>query len=211
VVKSFLTNKTINFTLLIHGPTTLTFKSIRQYDIEFDSSDLSCVDQVSPSTVPGDKFWYDKETPVSLSLDRSCLGGIELVSAYVLNGHTVNVMSDSGSILGTVSVFLNFSITGPQRIHLTSVVWLSGDTFLEILLVELAILIPVIFRLHGIVAVALVLCSAEIGVYNIAQLLHAPVMVFGSAYVATYPAGILLSILVLVSLRIGVTVLKKGN
>jgi len=112
------TGGNITLTVTINAAHTLTLGLVRQYQVSMDSATARAVSSITSPTIPGDNYWYDSGSPVSLVLrgvfGRSAGVGSRL-AAYSVNGGTPVGVSTAG----TVDVLSVGSISSPQSIITT--------------------------------------------------------------------------------------------
>jgi len=117
----------------VSSPEAITTTVVTQYQVTLDSGASSSLSSITPTPVPQDKYWYDSETTVAVSLNgvwgRSATTGDRLLSYSVNQGASTDVLSSS-----PVQVLSVSAIAGPESIttraniqfHVTSpVAWVS--------------------------------------------------------------------------------------
>jgi hypothetical protein len=82
-------------------PLNVTFTSVPQYSLSLDSAtSLGLVSLTSP-TLPGDRYWYDEGTPITLVLrgiyGRSGAEGVRL-AGFTLNGWNATSTAEAGNV-----------------------------------------------------------------------------------------------------------------
>lgn len=109
----------ISLTVTMNSAHTVAFTSVTQYQVSLDNGATAALDSITSPTIPGDSYWYDSGTPVSVTLNgvygRSSGAGTRL-SSYTINSGS----SHSVSTTGTVGVYSG-PITSPQSISTTTV------------------------------------------------------------------------------------------
>jgi hypothetical protein len=92
-------------------PHSVSFNSVRQYQVNFEPGSSSAIQSITPPTIGGDKYWYDDGTPVTLVLKgvygRSPSEGLR-VTKYSINGKEIVARLEDN-----VSVLSNYPITSP--------------------------------------------------------------------------------------------------
>ncbi|GEM_PF-4005726 len=108
-----------NFTVLnampLTSPQTIHVQAVKQYQVSFDQTLATSLNYITSPTVPGDSYWYDSGSAVTLSVHgvwgRTANQGYRL-SSYSIDGAPAVSVGSSGTI-----VILNLAgITGPQLI-----------------------------------------------------------------------------------------------
>jgi hypothetical protein len=114
------------------APHTVTFNAVAQYQVTLDSGATSALASITPSTIPGDSYWYDSTTHVTLVLDG--IWGATTVQRDALLSYSVDGGSPtSTATTGTVTVLSALPIASPQSITTTSTVQYSQSVSLSIL------------------------------------------------------------------------------
>ncbi len=102
------------------GPHTITFQSVRQFQVSLDAGAAGAISSITPPTVPGDNYWYDTESHVQLTLSggfgRANGVGQRLTSIVATGQPTRQV-----NTVGTVLAYTNNAIETPISITTTSV------------------------------------------------------------------------------------------
>jgi hypothetical protein len=118
-----LTNHTILVLSLtdLGAPQSVSTGSTIQYQVSLDSISISASSLVTPPSLPGDKYWYDSGTTVTVQLrgvwNRVANTGIRLVS-YSLDGSSSVPVSSSG----LVNVIDHVQISSPHSLVATGVI-----------------------------------------------------------------------------------------
>jgi len=106
----------VNVVLQMNGPHALDFASVAQYQVVLDSGASAALQSVTAPTVPGDSYWYDSGSTVSLVLSgawgRDSSSGSRLVSYATDGGPSVPLTTTSAvSALRSVQVSSPHSVT----------------------------------------------------------------------------------------------------
>jgi hypothetical protein len=113
-----LTTGTFPVSIVMTAPHSLHTTTISQYQVNLTGT--YGVAQVTPPTIPGDNYWYDTGTVVSLSLqgvfDRASGTGERVVSYSVNNGGIIGVTTS-----GPVPVLSSVSLTSPYTVSVQTV------------------------------------------------------------------------------------------
>jgi hypothetical protein len=103
------------FTVLLPmgAPHTIHVTTTTQYEVQFSGS--FAVSSATPPTLPGDSYWYDSGTVVSISLegafDRAAGTGMRMTSVSVDGGPSPSVLTTgSVNVLSSVSMYSTHTI-----------------------------------------------------------------------------------------------------
>ena len=109
------TTGNVAFPIIMGSTHTINFASVTQYQLTLDGGASSSLASVTSPSIPGDNYWYDSGTTVSLSLygiqGRSAGAGSRIAS-FTINGGTSNPVST----VGTVTALSNAPIASPLSI-----------------------------------------------------------------------------------------------
>jgi len=115
---SVLTSGTFPASITMGAPHTLHTTTVAQLQLVLKGG--YGVSSATQPTIPGDNYWYDKGTTVSLSLDgvfgRASGNGERMIS-YVLNGGPAISTDTAGSVV----VLSSLTLTSPEAITVSSV------------------------------------------------------------------------------------------
>lgn len=104
----------ITISVLMDSSHTLTITSVSQYRVRLDGTANDALASITPPTIAGDQYWYDKGTPVTVVLNgawgRSGGTGLRLVS-YTLDGTTTDTAA-----AGQIQALSTSSISSPANI-----------------------------------------------------------------------------------------------
>jgi hypothetical protein len=99
---------------------SLTFKTVKQYQVTLDSNATAALSSITSPTISGDQYWYDSGSQVSVELNgvwgRVAGAGVRL-SSYTVNGGNATQAINAG----TVSVLSVSSISSLQSVTVTVV------------------------------------------------------------------------------------------
>jgi hypothetical protein len=97
------------------SPQTIDVQAVRQYQVTFDQGIATSLNTVTGPTLPGDNYWYDSGSAVSITVHgtwaRDSTEGFRLTS-YSINGAAPISVASSG----TVTILDLTSILGPQSL-----------------------------------------------------------------------------------------------
>ena len=101
------------------SPQTVQVRAVKQYQVSFDQTITNAMNSITAPTVPGDDYWYDSGSTVTLTVQgvwgRTSGEGYRL-SSYSLNGTAAVSVASSGTV-----VILNLAaISGPQSMTATT-------------------------------------------------------------------------------------------
>lgn len=142
------TNATVNVTLLMDRTHTLQLYTVTQYSLTLDYGGIAAMLTITPTTIPGDAYWYDSGTLVQFTgaaqipnfnvVGWVLEGGVvtpvsgvpDFTAAIPMVGpHTLSILLSpvtttcaSGSCVGTPK----FDITIQTNASLPSGVWIDG-------------------------------------------------------------------------------------
>jgi hypothetical protein len=112
------TTNTVSISILMNSPHQLTVILKKQFQVTIAESVDNSLAFVTPPSIAGDDYWYDKGTAVSVVMnsiiERESEIGTRLES-YVVNGVTYKVIS-----LNPISVISTNSIESPQSVSGTT-------------------------------------------------------------------------------------------
>lgn len=106
--------------LSLQGPGTITFQSVRQFQVSLDAGASAALSSITPPTIPGDDYWYDTGSQVQV-----VLGGTWGRADGV--GHLITSISATGEptiqvdTVGKVQAYSTASLASPISITTTSV------------------------------------------------------------------------------------------
>ncbi len=109
----------LSIPLTLNGPHTITFKSVRQFQLSLDSGATSAISSITPPTVPGDNYWYDTDSQVQVTLSGAFarLNGVgQRISTISVTAQPVIHVSS----VAAVQAFTTASIQTPISITTTS-------------------------------------------------------------------------------------------
>jgi len=113
--KEPLTTGNITISVTMDAPHTIAINFVNQYQVSLDPVISKALSSISSPTIPGDNYWYDSGTPVSLVLNgvygRSSGSGSRLVS-YSING----VPPTNVSTTATFAALSIAEISSPQTV-----------------------------------------------------------------------------------------------
>jgi len=93
------TSQNITVTLPADGPQTLVITSVVQYEVSIVGAPASALSSISQPTIPGDNYWYDSGTPVTVTLNgvwgRDDGAGSRLDSCSVNGGSSTSISTPS--------------------------------------------------------------------------------------------------------------------
>ena len=98
---------------------TVTFNELIQYQVSLDSAATSALAHITSPAIPGDNYWYDSGTLVSLTLNGvygRFSGTGSRVTGYEINGGAENNVLPT---MGTVIVLNSLPISSTQSITTT--------------------------------------------------------------------------------------------
>jgi hypothetical protein len=111
----------VSLAVQMDQPHALVFTTVTQYQVSLDSGASSALASMTPPTVPGDDYWYDSGSDVTLVLNgvwgRGPSSGDRLVSYAVDGGAAVGL-----DTTGQVTVLSSSHIDSPQSVTTTAVV-----------------------------------------------------------------------------------------
>jgi hypothetical protein len=111
------TTGSVTVAVIMGAPRTLVFSSIVQFQVALDPEAFQAFNSITPSTIPGDNYWYDTGSSARLTLNgiwnRGTNSGERLVS-YTLNG-----LQNRVATRGTIQIFSIGSLTAPQFVSST--------------------------------------------------------------------------------------------
>ena len=110
-----LTTDKVSVVLQMSGPHIVDFASIAQYQVSLDSGASVSLLSITPPTVPGDSYWYDSGSTVTLMLNsvwgRDSSSGSRLAS-YSTDGGAPAALTTTGP----VSVLQSVQVSSPHTI-----------------------------------------------------------------------------------------------
>ena len=110
----------VSVSVTMSAPHLLTVDSLTQFQVVLSASAGAALSSITPPTIPGDDYWYDAGTQVTLVLSgvwgRSGGAGNRLTSVTI-NGKTTGVAT-----AGQVSAFSVPSLQSPEIVSATSTV-----------------------------------------------------------------------------------------
>jgi hypothetical protein len=100
----------VDVVLQMNGTHTLDFASVAQYQVSLDSGASAALQSITPPTVPGDTYWYDSGSMVSLVLNgvwgRDTSSGSRLVS-YATDGGPFVPLATTSPVIAWRSVVVS--------------------------------------------------------------------------------------------------------
>jgi len=105
----------VSVVLQMNRPHTVDFVSVTQYQLSLDSGALAALQSITPATVPGDSYWYDSGSTVTLVLNgvwgRDSSSGSRLVSYATDGGPSIPLATTS-----LVTALRSLQLSSPHSI-----------------------------------------------------------------------------------------------